>query len=317
MRASSMCSSAPAAAGERKRPEPRLSRRWLMAASFSLLLAGGAAPASAADVLIVRTSDLAPFQAVEKAFVAGVGRPTRTLNLADPAAAAELKAAAAGAPLVLAIGGGAAKAVAEAGAQVPTITTLVQAQQGQGPKVRAVPMFVAPARQAAAIKALLPAAKRVGILYDPAQSGKLVDACEAAASAAGLSLVRAEVRAKKDVAAAARTLMGKVDVLWLVADPTVIAVETVKFVLQTSLEMKVPVVAFSEALAKAGAVMAVEARYAEMGQKAAALARKLAAGEDPPVEAPDGTIFLNGKSAGQLGITLPAGLRAQAAKVYE
>ena len=93
--------------------------------------------------------------------------------------------------------------------------------------------------------------------------------------------------------------------------------ESFKFIMLTALGAKVPVVGFSEGMSKAGAVVSVEAEYGEMGTKAAKVAQKIIAGLPGSPEAPDGAIYVNAKSAGLIGLTVPAELRAQAARVFE
>jgi putative ABC transport system substrate-binding protein len=278
------------------------------------------APGRAEPVIVARSSELAPYVALEKAFSAALTQQTRSVSLASPDGRAQLKAAlGSGAGLLLAIGPDAARAAAELRPSCPVILALVPEARKSGLEVSTplVPMFVPPGRQLKALRAALPGAKKIGILYDPAISKPLVNECEAAARSAGVTLVRKEVGARQEVAAAVRAMVGEVDAIWLLPDTTVIGADTFKFIMLTALQAKVPVVGFSEGMSKAGALLAVEADYGEMGQKAARAAQRILAGQAAAPEAPDGAIYLNAKSAGVLGLSLPAEIKAQAVKVFE
>ena len=279
-----------------------------------------AAVAHAGGVVVVRTSDSAPYKAVESSFTSALGQPTQVIALGGESGREQVKTALAGSPsLVFTIGPDAAKAVLDLGSNAPTLYALVPSPGRVGLDARAagVSMFASPVNQVKAIRELLPQGKRIGVLYDPTLTAALVQELDAAADSHGATLVKKEVTAKKDVITAARDLLGKIDVLLLVPDTTVISGDTFKFMAQTSLEAKVPMVAFSEGMAKAGAVLAIEAPYEQMGKKAADAAKRMLAGGAAAKESPDGTLFINGKSAELLGVTVPAGLKARAAKVFE
>jgi putative ABC transport system substrate-binding protein len=220
--------------------------------------------------------------------------------------------------LVLALGQEAARSVAALKPAAPVLCALVPFPRKIDGKLLAVPMFASPQRQAQALRQAVPAAKRVGLVYSPANSRPLADAYAKAAEAAGLVPVRHEVAGLKDFAGAVRSLVGKVDALWLVPDPSLINAETFKFLVQTSFESKLPLVAYSQAMVKAGALLAVEAEYADMGRRAGHAGRRLLGGDAGAVpEAPDGALYVNRRSAGLLGVSLPDAVRAQAAQVFE
>ncbi|MBE2253391.1 MAG: hypothetical protein IAE78_27935 [Myxococcus sp.] len=270
--------------------------------SVALLLGLSLLGATPGEVVVLRSSDLAPYKAVEASFARALGTPTRSLTVTD----ADAKGACAGAAVVLAIGQDAARAALEARPTGQLLLSLVPAPEKLGAVegYRLVPMFVAPQRQLAVFKELAPSATRLGVIHG-ASSSALVAEYERAARSAGLSLVKQAVADSSQVANALRALVGKIDALVLLPDPATLGVDTFKFLLTTSLESKVPLLGFSRGQARAGALMALEADYDEMGREAATAARRALAGGTPDPQAPLGSLYVNGKTAQVLG--LPTG----------
>jgi putative tryptophan/tyrosine transport system substrate-binding protein len=286
-------------------------------ALLALALLMGALPAQAAGVLVVRSQDLPPYVAVDQAFTASIGQSVSRVTLGG-APDALARALAERPTLVLALGQEAARSVAALKPAVPVIGALVPFPAKVEGRLLNVSMFPAPARQVAMLRATVPSVKRVGLVYIPANSRTVADAYSRAASGVGLQPIRHEVAGLRDFASAVRSLVGRVDALWLVPDPSLINAETFKFLVQTSFESKLPLVAYSQAMVKAGALLAVEAEYADMGRRAGSTGRKLLGGDEKATpEAPDGALYVNRRSAGLLGVTLPDAVRAQAAQVFE
>lgn len=280
------------------------------------LLGAAAAPgvASAGTVVVLRGAELAQYRTIEQGFMTALGQPARSVQV-GPGDRAQARAAGSSADAVFAIGPEAAAAAADLKAGV--VYALVSSPERLGLDPRnAVPTFVPAQRQARFLRAALPSARKVGIIYDPAISRALAGEYEEAAGAYGLGVVREEVGSRRDVAAAVRSLLERVDVLWLIPDSTVVSPETFRFMMQISLETRVPVVGFSEGMTRGGALLSVEGGFEDMGRRAASAVRRVLAGRPAAPEPPEGSLFINSKSAEILGVAIPAGLRAQAAKVF-
>ena len=97
----------------------------------------------------------------------------------------------------------------------------------------------------------------------------------------GISLIPEAVYSSKDLPDATRVLLPKIDLLWLIPDSTVVTPESLDFIFLTSLENKLPVVAFSEDLARAGAVMSLSPDPWTVGEQAGRLAQKVIKGKIP------------------------------------
>ena len=190
-----------------------------------------------------------------------------------------------------------------------------------GPNMTGITLEPSPAELFPRTKAVLPAVKRIGVLYDPEKSGKLIDEATKDAEALGISLVAAPVSSDKALPNAMRTLLGKIDLLWMVPDSTVVTPQSLDFLFLFSFENNIPILGFSEDLVRRGAVLAFSPDYTAIGEQAGRLALKILGGEDPgrlPLRPAEHVrLSINLKTAAKLGIKLsPSALRS-ADKVYE
>lgn len=289
-------------------------KRVLMVASLVAVMSAHPAGGAGEGVVVVRSSELAPYKALEEAFTAAVGAPVKSLSLADPAA---VKSAAGNGAVVLAIGLDAAKVVLDARPGGQVVFGLVPSPEklGVGEALKAVPMFASPARQLTVVKEVLPGAKRLGVIFAASSEGLVAD-YERAARTLGVTLVKQQVGDRSQVANALRELIGKIDALLLLPDPATLGVDIFKFLLTTSLESKVPLIGFSQGQAKAGALLTVEVDYQEMGKEAASAAKRALSGGSAAPQAPQGSLFFNGKTAQMLGVSIPASLKPQTKEVF-
>ena len=289
-------------------------KRVVLLAALMALVFAGPASAGGEGVVVVRSSELAPYKALEEAFTGAMGGPVKSLSLADPVAA---RAGAANGAVVLAIGLDAARLVLDAKPVGQAIFGLVPSPEklGVGEVQKAVPMFVGPTRQLSIVKELLPGAKRLGVIYAATSEGLVAD-YERAARGMGVTLVRQEVKDRSQVANALRELIGKIDALLLLPDAATLGVDIFKFLLTTSMDSKVPLIGFSQGQAKAGALITIEVDYEEMGREAAAAAKRVLAGAAAAPQTPTGSLYINGKSAQVLSVPISASVKAQAKEVF-
>lgn len=267
---------------------------------------------SSAQVVLVRLSDSSLHKTAEAAFRGGFSGTVRTVG-SGPALTSRLQQARAeGARLIVALGSDAAEQVAAANAGLPVLVTLDPSTQPAPAGTTVLFPYADPTAQLRVLREALPNAKRVGLLYNPGHSRALATRYAEAATRAGLTVSRAEVTDARTVAPLARALLGRVDVLWLLPDATVVTAETFPFLVQRSFEAKVPLVGFSESLCRAGALLALEVSPTELGQRAAAAAQRLLSGA-PAAEEPNlGNLCLNARVASLLDLRLPEALRARA-----
>lgn len=181
-----------------------------------------------------------------------------------------------------------------------------------------------PALLFAQLKMLLPATRRVIVVYNPQHNDWLVKLARDAARGQGLELVAHEAR---DLAGAARLYEaafaiadGKRDALWLPIDPTTVDEPTIMpLVLRDSWDRSVPVFSSSFIHVNKGVLFSLYPNNIELGRALANLAGALLAGSAPargvtPLR--DVHAALNTRTASHFGITIDARMQRAFHYIY-
>ncbi len=218
--------------------------------------------------------------------------------------------------LIVTVGSGAFAAVISA-ARVgekspPVLATLLPRVAFDREIARAPPKLQAsavlldqpPARQAALIRAALPTAKRIGLLLGP-ESKPMQNPLQAALGTQGLT-AHVEDVTQRSMFAALQDLLDDSDALLALADPAVFNSETVASILTAGYRRKVPLIAFSAAYVKAGALLAIYATPEHVARDGARVVGAVLAGAPLPAPATPSefTIGINRVVARSLGLSL-------------
>ena len=167
---------------------------------------------------------------------------------------------------------------------------------------------------------ILPAAKQIGVLYDPEKTGQAVEDARRIAKALGLRLVERQVTSEKNLPEAVRDLLPQTDALWLLPDSTILTEESLGFVLAAALDRNVPVIGFSSEFVRNGALIGLSVSAYDIGRQAAAMAKQimkgLAATSSLAVPPTRVRLAINLKIAKFLGITVPQDVINRADEVY-
>lgn len=205
----------------------------------------------------------------------------------------------------------------------PIVVCMVMAPKSYeftAPNLYGVYMRAPMEQQLAALHAVIPQAKRVGLLYDERFTGSMIQDAARHAEKQGLQLIPALIAAPDDLPAALRLLIPRIDALWLIQDQTVITEQSVRFILETTLDTKVPVFAFSTTLVQQGAFGALVVDATDAGRQAGHIGRRLLRKEPmrgPRFVPPEKTeLALNLNVASYLGLTLPDQLVRSAGKIF-
>lgn len=171
------------------------------------------------------------------------------------------------------------------------------------------------------IRELHPEIKALGVIYNSgeANSRALADLLKAETSKAGIILEEATVARSSDVFQAAKSLVGKVQAVYVPTDNTVVsAFEALAKVCQ---ENKLPLYAADVDSVPRGAVAALGFDYYEHGRQTGAMAARIFQGADPATTSvetqQDLELHINLPAAALMGVSIPEAMRQAAGKVYE
>jgi putative ABC transport system substrate-binding protein len=210
--------------------------------------------------------------------------------------------------LVLAVGPAAAVEAKRQLTQVPVVFVMVpyfQRYELEAPNVTGIALTSDLTPELGAVHALLPKAKRVGIVEDPRWSQKLVETAAQAAGDLSLSVVAIEVDQPAKLDKALKAARPKVDALVMISDRTVGNSAVVERLISFCADEKLPLVALAPGQVKAGALFAVAPSPQAIGAQAGRLANRILLEKIDPgamvVAPPEGTeLFVNWSQAKKL-----------------
>ncbi len=174
--------------------------------------------------------------------------------------------------------------------------------------ITGVSLGVPPAKQLPWIRKVLPAARRVGVLYNPLKTGRLVEEARVASRTLNLELITEEIGNPREVPARLSEMRNLVDLLWMLPDTTVLTAETVEAMLLFSIENRLPIVAFSPKYVDLGALCSVDSNIRDCGAQAGEMAARLLSGapmEKVPRAAPrQAVLTVHLRTAAKMGLVL-------------
>lgn len=275
---------------------------------FCHILAAGAQPQSQ-EIAVIKSSDINPFNTVIAEFKRSCRCRVTEYDMTEDQAQVTLNNIRSTKPAAVFIVGAEAFTLASGITDIPVIYSMVM-NPGYSPEDNriGVVMEISPEKQLAELLNVLPATKRVGVVYDPRKTAHLVKNAIKAANTMGVKLIPKEVYSPKKTLAAISSIKNEIDAIWLLPDQTVLTQETVEFMLFFSLENNIPIFTFSEKHVRLGALMSLSPDPSEVGEKAGALARRILAGEKiiniKPGTVDKTRLSLNTSVANKLGISI-------------
>ena len=239
--------------------------------------------AHAGDAIAILRSDTLPaYDAPIESFTRAIGQPVVVHEIAGDRKRADhivetlLQDPP---PAVLALG---AKAAWTAQHHLPTNIPVVYAQVRDpgryglnGIHVTGVRMDMPPAMVLAQFRLLAPDVQRIGILLSANNSDPNVAQAIAAAKNAGLTVRAQRVTSERDIRRTAADMMQSVDAIWLLPDPLVVSPSTFHYIRGQAVRARVPLLAYSETLVDAGALICVAPDPTAIGIQAAETIRSI------------------------------------------
>lgn len=288
--------------------------------ALALLVALGA-PGDAwarTSVVVLRSDDLPAYDAPIDAFSRELGRPVQVYDLKGEKSVAQRIVSGLRddpPPLVLALGAKAAYSAVHELPGVPLVYAMVYdpARYGiEGAGVTGVSMQVPPDMVLSQLQVFAPKVRRIGIIVSTLNTDPGVAASIEAARAANYKVVARRVGDAGDVRHAFGVLRKQVDAIWLLPDARVVTPSNFQFIRAEADRARLPLLAWSEGLVLAGALMCVAPDQAEVGAQAAELALRILGGENPGAiepEAPNATrVVLNRDVQESLGLRVDPAL---------
>ena len=164
------------------------------------------------------------------------------------------------------------------------------------------------------LRRVLPKARRIGVVYNPAENAGVIEHARTVAAGLGLELVPRKVDSRERLPDALASLANDAQVLWGIADTLVLTPETARSFLLFQFRQQIPFAGLSDAWARAGALYALDRDWTDLGRQCAELAEQVLRGKAPgsldPVPPRRATLSLNRNTAQTLRLELsPEALR--------
>lgn len=198
--------------------------------------------------------------------------------------------------------------VVYSGVTDPVAAQLVKDWKASGTNVTGVSDVLELDKQVDLIKRVVPNAKRVGMVYNPgeANSAVVVKALKELLTKSGMTLVEAAAPRSVDVGTAAKSLIGKVDVIYTNTDNNVVS--AYESLVKVGNDAKIPLVASDTDSVKRGAIAALGVNYYDLGRQTGKVVGRILKGEKPGDIASATSskleLFVNTAAAQKQGVTL-------------
>ncbi len=168
---------------------------------------------------------------------------------------------------------------------------------------------------------MVPNAKTVGMVYNPGEANSVVVVKELKELLAkqGMTLKEAAAPRTVDIGAAAKSLAGKVDVIYTNTDNNVVS--AYEALVKVANESKIPLIAADTDSVKRGAIAALGINYLDLGHQTGKVVVRILKGEKPGAIASETSsnleLFVNTGAAQKQGVTLSPDLVKEAKTVIK
>jgi len=274
------------------------------------------AAAYAATVTVVLSDDSAPYHETADAIESALGSENAVIRvLGDKLSLSD--SALARSRLLVTVGTRAADMVASRGGKTPVLAVLVtedwylkkgRAQFAESGRNFGVVVLEQPfSRQFRLIRNAFPGARKAGVVLGQASASQ-VSEMEKAAAAQDMELVSAVAGSESALVATLGQVLAEADLLLAVPDAEVLNRNTVQSVLMTTYRYRDPVIGYSNALTRAGALISLYSTPEQIGRQAGEIAaRTLNGAKLPGLQWPKYfSLSINEHVARSLGIEVPS-----------
>lgn len=179
--------------------------------------------------------------------------------------------------LLLAIGAMGAQLANTTIKDIPIVFCMVNDPQESGLQtgnITGITLKVPVEVQLKTIRFVFPQAKKVGVIYNPKNTEKIIQEGGEYGRKAELKILPVKVDTKEDVPRALRSLKS-IDIIWLVMDSTVISPKALNAIFDFAKTNQIPIMADTEEFVEDGALYATSINYQKIGQQAFKLVQQI------------------------------------------
>ncbi|WAI87519.1 hypothetical protein SC65A3_00980 [Psychrobacter sp. SC65A.3] len=232
--------------------------------------------------------------------------------------------------VIIAIGTPSAQSVAAATSSIPLVFSavtdpveakLVSKLDGSGTNVTGGSDALPYEPQIDLMRQIIPSLKNVGYVYSPGEvnSTIILKNLKEKLTPLGIKVHEAPAQRSTDIAMAARSLEGKVDMIYTSTDNNVVS--AYESLYQAAKESKIPLIASDTSSVERGAIAALGVNYYDLGRETGKIVVRILNGEKAgaiPVYTPKVLdLYVSPKHAKEQGITLPQAVIDKAKEVVE
>ncbi|GGJ92731.1 hypothetical protein GCM10009304_18220 [Pseudomonas matsuisoli] len=203
----------------------------------------------------------------------------------------------------------------------PVEAHLIPSWEASGTNVTGVSDLLELDKQMELVKRIVPDAKRVGMVYSPGEANSVVvvKRLKELLPSMGLELVEAAAPRTVDVGSAARSLAGKVDVIYTNTDNNVVS--AYESLVKVGIDTKTPLIASDTDSVKRGAIAALGIDYRDLGEQTGRMVVRILEGEKPGAIKPETSsnlsLWVNTTAAERQGVTLSQDVLDSAAEIIK
>lgn len=267
----------------------------------------------AAEVIIIKTRNLAPYNEAITGFTVNCSAiKTKEYDMEENQARGEEIAELtnkARPSAVLAVGAPAAQiAKMYIDKTIPIVFVMVQSPEKIGlqdiSNMTGISLNIPVETQLRALKALVPAVTKVGVIYNPRNTANEINQAMRISHQFGFRLIAAKVDTPNDVERALRAFAEGIDAYWMLSDITVM--QAFSTILNYTNERRIPFLASSKIMVDKGALVSLAPAYANIGSQGCSIINQIINGEKPskiPISPPKGLeLTVNLTAAKTLGL---------------
>jgi putative ABC transport system substrate-binding protein len=267
--------------------------------------------ALAAEVLVLQSMRVRPFDDAVRGFKSAARVDTRTVVLSEAEGTDVLRLVREERPeVILAIGADALRSVKRI-RDIPVIYIMVLNPEritGEARNFTGIDMNIPPEKYLSLMERLKFPKLKVGLFYDPEKSGAFVRKIRQAAESMGIEVTAWQVRSPREVPEELKKMDASCNLFWLLPDPSVVTPETVELILLFTQQNRMPVVAFAGKYVDSGALFSLDIDGFDQGKQAGEMAARILSGADVSqireTDARKAVMKVNRRVAAKLGINL-------------